>query len=105
MNHEKCQLAKAEINYLGYIVGSGNKKVDPLKLEIVHKFVMPRNKKQIRSFLGFVTFYRMFIPNFSELTSPLTSLLKKDKTDLCEITEVEIEAYERLKKYCILQLF
>ena len=37
----------------------------------------PTTKKQARSFLGLVGFYRQFIKNFSELAAPLTELTKK----------------------------
>ena len=37
----------------------------------------PTTKKQVRSFLGLVGFYRQFIKNFSELAAPLTELTKK----------------------------
>lgn len=47
------------------------------KIEAIIKVPPPRTKKTLRSFLGMVSFYRMFIPNVSSLTSPLTDMLKK----------------------------
>jgi hypothetical protein len=32
---------------------------------------------QVRSFLGLVSYYRRFIPNFSKTSKPITELLKK----------------------------
>ena len=37
----------------------------------------PRTKKQVRSFLGLVVFYRAFIQNFAEIAAALTELTKK----------------------------
>ena len=37
----------------------------------------PVTKKLLRGFLGLVSFYKMFIPQASELTGPLSDLLKK----------------------------
>src|SRR5271156_4078752 len=101
INLAKCQIAKAEILYLGYVVGSGCKKVDPAKFELVEKFSMPRSKTQIRAFIGFTSYYRTCIPAFSEIAKPLTDLLGKGSPDLCPITEVHIKAFENLKKAMI----
>ena len=38
----------------------------------------PRDIKGIRSFLGHVGFYRIFINDFSNISRPLTNLLQKD---------------------------
>jgi hypothetical protein len=37
----------------------------------------PTSVTQVRSFLGFVGYYRRFIPNFSKISKPITKLLKK----------------------------
>jgi hypothetical protein len=34
--------------------------------------------KEVKSFLGFVNFYRMFIKGFGGIVAPLTHLTKKD---------------------------
>ena len=75
INPAKCQIAQAKILYLGYVVGSGCKQVDPAKLEIVDKIDMPRSKPQIRAFIGFASYYRSCIPAFSKIAKPLTDLL------------------------------
>ena len=38
----------------------------------------PTTVHQVRSFLGLVGYYRRFIPDFSKLVKPITSLLKND---------------------------
>jgi len=38
----------------------------------------PKTKKQLRSFLGMVGFYRQSIPNFAEIAVPLTGLTQKE---------------------------
>ena len=37
----------------------------------------PTTKKQVRSFLGLIGYYRNFIPNFSAVSAPLSDLTKK----------------------------
>ena len=87
-----------ECVYLGYIVGSGNVKPDPGKLEAVRQFSVPQTKKQMRAFLGLAGYYRRFIPNFSAMASPLTDLTKKTAhTSHIKWTAECMKAFQQLK--------
>jgi hypothetical protein len=55
----------------------------------------PKNVKQVRSILGLVGWYRRFIPNFAELTAPLTELTKKSKG--FKFTEEARKAFNEIK--------
>ena len=59
----------------------------------------PRNKKEVRSFLGMVGYYRRFIPHFTTTAEPLTNLMKKDQPDKVEWTERTEEAFQILKRH------
>lgn len=77
LNWEKCFFLRPEVEYLGFVVGSGQIKVSPKKISSVQSFPPPKTVTQVKSFLGLCSFYRRFIPNFSDLASPITSLTKK----------------------------
>jgi hypothetical protein len=49
--------------------------VDHAKIEAIEKLPYPRD---IRSFLGHVGFYRIFIKDLSKTSKPLTNILQKD---------------------------
>ena len=51
----------------------------------------------MKSFLGFVNFFDYFLPNRSELASPLTDMLARMKQDKLLWGEREIKSFERLK--------
>jgi hypothetical protein len=55
---EKCEFHKSEIEFLGLIVGNGNIRMDPGKVEAIKKWESPKNKKDLQTFLGFANFYR-----------------------------------------------
>jgi transposase InsO family protein len=75
----KCEFARKSIKYLGFIVYADGKGVGPdeTKVDAVRKWEAPKTQKEVRRFLGFANYYRMFIPNYSKLATPLTALTGK----------------------------
>jgi hypothetical protein len=47
-------------------------------LKVIKVIILPRNKKEIQSFLGKINFLRRFIPNFAEVVKDLIDMIKKD---------------------------
>lgn len=74
---DKCGLAKAETQYLGYVLGHGVVRPQVGKIEAIKNAERPVTKKQVRSFLRLVGWYRRFVPNFSARAVALTNLTKK----------------------------
>ncbi|CAH2210260.1 jg2077, partial [Pararge aegeria aegeria] len=72
------QKIQREVNYLGHIITDEGVKPNTEKVRAVKEFPAPKTQKDIKSFLGLISYYRRFIPEFSMLAKPLTSLLKKD---------------------------
>lgn len=79
LDPEKSEFAQKQIKYLGFIVHADGKGVgtDPEKVEAVQDWQSPKTQKEVRRFLGFANYYRMFIPNFSKIAMPLTALTGK----------------------------
>ena len=50
----------------------------PKKIEDVKSWPVPDCLKSVQQFLGFVGYYRRFIPNFAEMAEPLVALTGKD---------------------------
>lgn len=71
---EKCEFHVESVAFLGYIIGSGQVKPDPSKIQAVVEWPQPENRKQLQRFLGFANFYRRFIRNYSSVATPLTKL-------------------------------
>ena len=69
---------------------------DPKKVEAVSKFPVPRNPKDVKSFLGLAGYYRKFIKQFSAVAKPLNELLKKDI--IWKWTSKEQQSFDNLKE-------
>ncbi len=75
LNLAKCEFAKATVVYLGKVVGQGEVRTVDAKIAAVMEFPAPRNKRELRRFLGMAGYYRGFCRNFASVVSPLTDLL------------------------------
>ena len=79
LSKRKCCFLKAHVQYLGhYISGSGLELV-PEKLEDLKRMPPPTDVTWVRKFLGFVGYYRKFIPWYSDIARLLTNLTHKDE--------------------------
>ena len=97
----KCQFAHGQVHYLGHLIGGGSIRPDPSKVEAVLAYQRPVTKKDVRSFLGLIGYYRKFVPNFADAAAVLVELTKKGRPDKVIWTrECEI-AFDRLKKRMI----
>jgi len=94
----KSEFARKTIKYLGFIVHADGKGVssDPIKVEAIRNWEAPKSQKEVRRFLGFTNYYRMFILDYSELARPLTALTGKSVP--FSWGKAEQNAFESLKK-------
>lgn len=63
---------------MGLIFNEKGMSPDSERIEVIKKLKNPSNKKELQQILGVVNFLRQFIPNISEIISPMRDLLKKD---------------------------
>ena len=97
----KCNFLYSEINYLGFRVGKGMLSPLPSNLVAITEMPKPANKKQLRSFLGMLSFYRIFIPNLANLTAPLSDMLKKGTKEPLAWNSLSSENFDILKNVMV----
>ena len=105
----KCHFFREEIEYLGHVVSGKGISTNPKKVEAVAKWPTPKTVYDVRSFLGFVGYYRRFIRNFSKIAKPIREVItglenqskRTAKKTFVEWTEAADSAFEHLKKLCI----
>src|SRR6202171_51855 len=76
----KCEFFKHEVEFLGHVVGNGQIKMCPSKVDAILQWPTPTTVTDIRSFLGLCNYYRKFIRGFSTIASSLTDITKNDTT-------------------------
>lgn len=91
----KCKFFAKEIEFLGHVVSTEGLKTDPKKTQAVRDWPRPKNPKELKSFLGFINYYRRFLMGFSEKTGLLRQL-EHDKA--WEWTENHEAAFAELKQ-------
>lgn len=82
VNLEKSQFGQAQIKFLGHSISDKGISPDPDKLEAIREFPTPRNKKDVRAFLGLINFYKRFI-QIDMLATPRLNALTGKKTTWC----------------------
>ena len=97
---KKCQLFKAELQYMGNTIFIKEKRVcvKPLqsRLEAIQKLKPPTNQKGCRSFAGIVNFVSIFYPELQKLLKPIYELTKKDRPFIWG--DGQQRAFEEIKK-------
>ncbi|VDI70439.1 Hypothetical predicted protein [Mytilus galloprovincialis] len=82
LSKSKCQFRKNEVDYVGHIISKDGLKPDPEKVRAVQKMKKPENKKELQTFLGFITYLSKFLSNMSDVSAPLRVLLE-EKNEWC----------------------
>ena len=78
VNPDKCQFGRRSLKYLGHLVTSRGICTDPDKVTSIKELTAPNNVRSLRRFLGIASWYRRFVPGFSQIAAPLNQLLKKN---------------------------
>jgi hypothetical protein len=85
------------MEYLGYTVPARKISVSTKQVEAVADWQVPTTQKEVRSFVQLCNFYARFTHHFSDLTAPLTDLLRKSQPQKATLTPACLEAFETLK--------
>lgn len=77
LSPRKCELFQRKVRFLGRIVSEDGYSMDPAEIAPVQalKLRTPATVGDLRKIMGFLSYYRTYIPNFSRLARPLYQLI------------------------------
>ena len=74
----KCVLLQTKVKFLGKIVSEEGVAVNPDNVTAVKTWPIPRNTKEVETFLGFVNYHRDHIKDYAKMSSCLYKLTGKN---------------------------
>uniref|UniRef100_A0A2N9G4S2 Integrase catalytic domain-containing protein n=1 Tax=Fagus sylvatica TaxID=28930 RepID=A0A2N9G4S2_FAGSY len=77
MNPLKCAFGVSAGKFLGFLVHNRGIDVDPAKASAVATMKAPTSHKELKSFLGRLSYIRRFIPGLAAVTAVFAPLMKK----------------------------
>ena len=103
----KCHFGAKEIDFLGRTITPQG--VKPQKQNVqnfLEKTKFPKSKKALQRYLGFLNYYRNYVPRLSERLAPFYKMLKSDEKVLVskELVQQFEEINKALDKCCDLAL-
>ncbi len=82
----KCFLLRPEVKFLGHQISAEGIKVNDEKVKALETWPVPRNVREVRQVLGFMSYYRRFVPRFAQIAKPLHALVGGGKTSKTPVT-------------------
>ena len=100
----KCEFFNSQLKYLGHIVSEKGIATDPVKIEAIKNWPIPKTVTEVRDFTGFTNYYRKFIKGYAKIARPVHELTSGDnakhKNPLVEWTDRCQKSFEALKQIC-----
>ena len=89
---KKCQFFSTSVLFLGHIQLAKGISANPEKVEKVKTWPVPKNAKEVQSFLGLASYYRCFIPHFAKKAQCLHELVGPNANNPIDKPEIETQA-------------
>jgi len=80
----KCRIGYGKVDFLGHTLRGDHMGPQTESVGHILRTERPKTKKQCRSLLGMVNFYRHYIPNYAEIIAPVSDLTKHRAPNVVE---------------------
>ncbi len=97
IKRRKCCFGRRHLTYLGHRIGGGGLSIPQCRVDSLVNFRKPIAKRDMRSFLGAMSYYRRFIPGFGQFSSSLTPSVSLRAPLQVEWTSGMDDAFSKLK--------
>jgi len=99
LNPSKCNLFQQEVEYPGHVFRPGQLLLNQKNIKSLAQALPPRNRTELKSFLGMCIAYRLFIKDYAHIAKPLTKhTSKKLPHVLPPLGAAQLAAFDYLKE-------
>ena len=77
LSPEKFRFQAQEVKYCGHVLTQEGLKPDPDKISTIVSMTHPRDKEEMRKYLGMVNYLARFLTRLSDMAEPLRGLMKE----------------------------
>ncbi|XP_024942173.1 uncharacterized protein LOC107269153 [Cephus cinctus] len=75
---DKCKISSSEVKYMGHVFTEQGIKLDTDRVKSIVDMKPPKDKKELETFLGMITYVSRFIPSLATKNAVLRELTKKN---------------------------
>ena len=95
-NADKAVICASEVPYFGHILSSKGLKADPEKISAILNMEPPRDRNELQTVLGMITYLSRFAPSLSEITTPMRSLTRENTEFVWD--SAQEQAFDKVKQ-------
>ncbi|KAF9763133.1 Retrovirus-related Pol polyprotein from transposon opus [Nosema granulosis] len=77
LNKDKCEFGKKKMEVLGHIINKDGISIDPAREQAIQNMRVPRDRKEMESFLGTINYCGKFVQDVTKDTAYLYGLMRK----------------------------
>ena len=96
LNADKCSFGVQQLNYLGFTISNSGWQILPKRRKEIQEFLQPRNQKEVKRFIGIVSFLTPCCEKLQFLLDPLHKI--SGSKSKFKWTEVEEKAFQDIKR-------
>lgn len=93
----KVEFGRKYVEYLGHVVGDGKVAIPAHRVTAMADFKQPVSRRQMKSFLGGISYYRRFIPDFASYSALLTPATSGKAPSTVDWTVDMLDAFHHLR--------
>lgn len=97
LNWEKCTFSQSSLKFLGHVISKHGIFPDEEHKSAIIEAPAPHDVASLRSFLGLISWYSKFLPNFASVAEPLRALLRDASDTKFEWTVSAERSFKELK--------
>ena len=95
-NADKAVICVSEVPYFGHILSSKGLKADPEKISAILNMEPPRDRNELQTVLGMITYLSRFAPSLSEITTPIRSHTRENTEFIWDSSQQQ--AFDKVKQ-------